>query len=107
MARNVWRKVICAAVVSAALTGTASAQFPMPSINLEQEKHRSPEQIEHDKAIDKAYESATKKIPDQSSANDPWATVRPAPPAATAKKKPPVSQTKKQQLSEGAKKPGE
>jgi hypothetical protein len=107
MAQHVLHKLMCAAAFSAAMTGMASAQFPTPSINLEQDKHRSPEQIEHDKAIDRAYESAAKKIPDQSVPNDPWATVRPAPPAATAKKKQAVSQTKKQQLSEGAKKSGE
>lgn len=107
MGRNVLRKVICAAAFIAALTGTASAQFPMPSVNLEQEKHRSPEEIAHDKAIDKAYQSATKKIPDQTNVNDPWATVRPAPPAALAKKKQELSRAKKQELSEGAKKPGE
>jgi hypothetical protein len=107
MAQTVLRKLSWAALFSAALTGVASAQLPMPSFNLEQEKHRTPDQIEHDKAIDRAYQSATQKIPDKSGPNDPWATVRPAPPAAAPKKKLETSQTKKQQLSEGAKKPGE
>jgi len=107
MAQNVMRKLIYAAAFSAALTGVASAQFPMPSINLEQEKHRSPEQIQHDQAIDKAYQSAAKKIPDKNAVNDPWASVRPAPPAAAPKKKQELSQNKKQQLSQSNKKPGE
>ncbi len=103
MARNILRKLIGAALLSGALTGIASAQLPMPSINLEQEKHRSPEQIEHDKAIDKAYKSATQKIPDKAVSDDPWATVRPAPPAAVPKKKSESSRTGKQRLSEGGK----
>jgi len=95
-----------AAVFTAALTGTAFAQLPMPSINLEQEKRRSPEEIEKDRQIDKAYQSATKKIPDQNVSNDPWAGVRPTPPAAPEKKKQRVSQNKKQQESQN-KKPAE
>ena len=87
--------VICAVAAMAVLARPAAAQFPMPSINLEHEKHRTPEEIEHDKAIDRAYKSATKKIPDQSAANDPWATVRPTPPAVPPKKKERVSQDKK------------
>src|SRR5579863_4302338 len=88
--------VICVVAATAVLAGPAAAQFPMPSINLEHEKQRTPEEIEHDKAIDRAYKSATKKIPDQSAANDPWATVRPPPPPAVPpKKKERVSQDKK------------
>ena len=77
------------------LAGSAAAQFPMPSVYLEQDKHRTPQQIEHDQAIDRAYQSATKKIPDRQIANDPWADVRPAPAAAPQKKKQQVSQNKK------------
>jgi hypothetical protein len=93
------------AAVTAVLVGSAAAQFPMPSINLEQDKHRTPDQIAHDQAVDRAYQSATKKIPDKEIANDPWSGVRsaPAPSTGSAKKMP----SKKQQLSQGAKKPGE
>ncbi len=80
------------------LVGSAAAQFPMPSVNLEQEKVRTPQEIEHDKAIDRAYQSATKKIPDKQSATDPWSDVRSAPtPAAPSpkKKQQQVSQEKK------------
>jgi hypothetical protein len=105
--RNTIRKLICATAFSVALTGTAAAQFPAPSINLEQEKQRTPDQIEKDRQVDKAYQSATKKIPDQSLSTDPWSGVRPAPPTAPTKKKQQVSQDKKQQLSQGNKKPGE
>ena len=107
MARNIFRRLIGAAAVAAALSGAAWAQFPMPSVNLEQgARPRSPQEVEHDRAIDNAYQSATKKIPDQTAPNDPWATVRPAP-TVPAKKKSQLAPAKKQQLSEGAKKPGE
>ncbi len=101
------RAMLGAAAVSIVLTGSAAAQMPMPKFSLQNDKQKTPEEIEHDKAIDKAYRSATQKIPDQTNANDPWATVRPAPSAAGPKKKSELSRTKKQQLSEGAKKPGE
>jgi hypothetical protein len=97
-------RIAGAAALTAALAGTAAAQLPMPSVNLEQEKHRTPQQIEQDKAIDRAYQSATKKIPDQQSSNDPWAGVRSSPPPPAENKK---LQSKKQQLTQGAKKPGE
>ena len=91
IAQRTLLRLICAMAVTAMLSGAASAQFN-PSINLEQEKHRTPEQIEHDKAIDKAYQSATQKIPDRKVANDPWTDVRPTPPAPPEKK---ISQNKK------------
>ena len=101
-------RIAGAAALTAALAGSAAAQFPMPSVNLEQEKTRTPQQIEQDKAIDRAYESATKKIPNQqSTSNDPWAGVRSTPTPPPEKKKLQSSTSKKQQLSQGAKKPGE
>src|ERR1700761_4854028 len=100
--RYMVRTLLGAAALSMVLAGSAAAQLPMPSFSLQQEKHKTQAEIEHDQAIDKAYQSATKKIPDPTTTNDPWATVRTAPPAAAAKKP-----SKKQQLSEGAKKTGE
>jgi hypothetical protein len=44
------------------------------------------EEMEKQRALDDAYKSATKKIPDQKP-NDPWAVVRPNASAPTAKKK--------------------
>jgi hypothetical protein len=97
LVRRTLLRFVGAAAATAVLTGAAFAQFPMPSVNLEQEKHRTPEQIEHDKAIDQAYQSATKKIPDKQAGTDPWADVRSAPaaPAAPPKKKQQLSQDKK------------
>jgi hypothetical protein len=91
-------RIAGAAAVTAVLVGSAAAQFPMPSVNLEREKVRTPQEIERDKAIDRAYQSATKKIPDKQIANDPWSDVRSAPtPAAPSpkKKQQQVSQEKK------------
>ena len=42
------------------------------------------EEINRQKAIDDAYKSASKKIPDKK-VNDPWATVRPAQNSAASK----------------------
>jgi hypothetical protein len=57
-----------------------SAQVPEPNVSPWQKKTLTPsEQREQQKKLDDSYKAVTKKIPDQKS-NDPWATVRPAPP---------------------------
>ena len=88
------RKLISGAALLAMLTGAAAAQSPiMPSISIggDQKRKLMPEEQEKQDALDRAYKSATNKIPDQKS-TDPWATVRPAPatPAPAPKKKPPA-----------------
>jgi hypothetical protein len=88
MPRTLIAKLAGAAAVIAIMTGTASAQLPMPSLSLGKDRPPpTPEEIERQKQIDNAYKSATTKIPNQSSANDPWADVRPAP-SAPKKKQP-------------------
>jgi hypothetical protein len=91
IAQNTLRKLIQALAVIAFVTASAStqAQMPMPSISLQGEPKRklTPEEQERQDALDKAYKSATNKIPDQKM-NDPWATVRPQPSAPAPKKKP-------------------
>jgi hypothetical protein len=78
------RKLLLAGAALALLTGAASAQMPMPGISLGRDKPQQTEQeIAKQKAIDDAYKSATKKIPDKKSADDPWATVRPNPSTAS------------------------
>jgi hypothetical protein len=75
------RKLIQAGAALALLTGAAYAQtgFPMPSISLGQDKPPpTPEQVERQKAIDNAYNSAAKKIPEKKEAADPWGNVRPS-----------------------------
>jgi hypothetical protein len=84
------RKLIQAGAILFLLTGAASAQsgFPMPSLSLGKDKPPpTQEEIERQKAIDNAYNNATKKIPEKKEAADPWGSVRPAP-APQAKNKP-------------------
>jgi hypothetical protein len=84
------RKLIQAGAALILLTGTAYAQFPMPSMSLGGDKPPpTPEQVERQKAIDNAYSNATKKIPDKQGAADPWGTVRPAQPPAKTNPNPP------------------
>jgi hypothetical protein len=81
------KKLILAGAIAAVLTGSAYAQNPlMPSFSLEHHKSRTPEEIARDKAIDDAYKSATKKIPEKQ-VNDPWADVRSTPPTPAPKNK--------------------
>jgi len=90
------RKLIQAGAAFALLTGAAYAQtgFPMPSISLGQDKPPpTPEQVERQKAIDNAYNSATKKIPEKQGAADPWGTVRPSQPPAKSSANPPPAKS--------------
>jgi hypothetical protein len=91
--RNLLRTA-AAVAMTAVLAGSAAAQFPMPSFSLQNDKTKTPQQVEQDQQIDRAYKSATKKIPDKNTANDPWANVRTAPPPHPEKKKQ-LSQAKK------------
>jgi hypothetical protein len=99
------RKLILAAAGLVLLTGAANAQFPMPSISLGGDKPPpTPEQVERQKALDNAYNSANKKIPDKQQAADPWGTVRSNPsPSPQAKTNPNPPQAKKTPNSPQAK----
>ena len=58
--------------------GTASAQLPMPGIDLMKKESRplDPEEEAKRKAVDDAYKSTMKKLPDQKKSNDPWGNIR-------------------------------
>lgn len=45
---------------------------------------KTPEQIEQDKILQKAYRDSLRKIPDAKAANDPWGSVRSADAPATS-----------------------
>ena len=78
------RKLLLAGAALALLTGAAFAQMPMPGLTLGRDKPPpTADQIAKQKAIDDAYKSATEKIPDKKTADDPWATVRPNPSTAS------------------------
>lgn len=59
-----------------ALSEIAAAQF-MPGINLNADRPAlAPEEQEKRKAIDDAYKSTIKKLPEKKEANDPWGNLR-------------------------------
>ena len=75
-----WGRLIPLAGVLVIIVSNASAQVSEPNVSPWQKKTLTPsEQRERQKKLDDAYKAVTKKIPDQKS-NDPWATIRPAPP---------------------------
>ncbi len=69
-------RVFIAVLIAMLLAGPAYSQLK-PSINLTPEKRPLTDQEkEKQKAIDDAYQAATKKIPDQKGAADPWGNMR-------------------------------
>jgi hypothetical protein len=78
------RKLVFAGAVALSMTGAAGAQeLSVPF------KQKAPppskEQIERQKAADKAYEATIHKIPDKKASTDPWGGIRPGSPAAAKK----------------------
>jgi hypothetical protein len=77
------RKLIQAAVLVALWTGPAAAQVNPGSqggnlsIPLNQKRPPTAEEIEKQKARDRDYDAAMKKIPDKKSSGDPWGDIRP------------------------------
>ena len=74
------------------LASPAVAQIP--KLNLLQDKpSKTQDELDAEKAQDKAYKDSLKKIPDQKAPSDPWGTVRsnetpaPAKSASSSKKK--------------------
>jgi hypothetical protein len=69
-------KTLMAALAVVLLAGPAVAQIG--GINmLGNDKKKTQEELDRDQAIDDAYKSTMKKVPDQKKAtNDPWADVR-------------------------------
>lgn len=79
-----------AAAISALLMGTASAQIPLPGIPLNPDgssdsRPLTKEEQDKKQAREDAYKSALKKIPNKDDAKpvDPWANMRPNPPASS------------------------
>jgi hypothetical protein len=69
-------KTFVAALAIALLAGPAVAQIG--GINmLDNDRKKSQEELDREQAIDNAYKSTMKKVPDQKKAtNDPWADMR-------------------------------
>jgi len=74
--------LLAGAASLALMPATALAQLPM-GMHLGGDKAPpSAEELERRKALDKAYKSATEKIPEKKPANDPWGNIRSAPGAS-------------------------
>lgn len=66
-----------ALITIALLAAPAYVHAQMPNINLLQEgPGKTEEQIEQDKAAERAYKETLRKIPDAKASNDPWGSVR-------------------------------
>jgi hypothetical protein len=81
-------KVLRASMLMAALlSGPAFAQAPHLNL-LTDGPGKTQEEIEKQKAIEKAYKDTLRTIPDAAVANDPWGGVRNEQPKASTRNKP-------------------
>jgi hypothetical protein len=73
--------------LAAAIMLLASPAFAqVPKLNLLQDKpSKTQDELDAEKAQDKAYKESLKKIPDQKAPSDPWGTVRSTDTPAAAK----------------------
>ena len=77
------RITICATLIIILMMRAASAQNDLQDIQGGQNSWRTKQEKKNDRAIDRAYQSTIKKLPDaEKKKSDPWADVRPPPPAA-------------------------
>jgi len=80
------RILLQAGAIIAFFTGPAFAQNPSLSVPLNPKTPTTQEEIDKQKAADRAYEAAMRKIPDKKSSVDPWGNIRPSSPAAAKNK---------------------
>ena len=81
------RNTIYATLIVILMMGAASAQQGTNIQGLPgYSNDRSDAEKKNDKDIDRAYQSTIKGRPDAEKKSDPWADVRPAPPAAAKDK---------------------
>lgn len=75
-AKNIFVAAVCTIIV--VLPGIAFAQQLMPGLSLHPDKPPlTSEEQEKRKAVDEAYKSAIKKLPDKKkTADDPWENIR-------------------------------
>ena len=85
LSKDILGKIVRAGAIIALLTGAASAQMPMPGINLSPDRQMTPEEKEKQKVIENAYKSAIEKIPDKKPPADPWGAVRSTTPSSKPK----------------------
>jgi hypothetical protein len=75
------RKFVYAGAILAVITGDAVAQSTLGIPFKNEGPPPTQEQIEKQKAAEKAYDAAMHKIPDKKTPADPWADVRSGPSA--------------------------
>jgi len=79
------RRLIQTGAILAVFSGSASAQSSL-GVPLKSEQPPTQEEIDKQKAADRAYEAAVNKIPDKKSSSDPWGTIRQPSPTASKNK---------------------
>jgi hypothetical protein len=80
------RTLIQVVAIVVALSGPAFAQSPVGVPLKAPDKPLTQEEIEKQKAADRAYEAAVNKIPDKKSSADPWGNIRQPSPTASKNK---------------------
>ena len=81
------RKTIYAMPIVILMPGAASAQTDKQGMPGYSNAVRTDQEKKNDRAIDRSYQSTIKILPDaEKKKSDPWADVRPAPPAAAKNK---------------------
>jgi hypothetical protein len=81
------RITIYATLIVILIMGAASAQTDKPGLPGYSNAARTDQEKKNDRELDRAYEAIIKGRPDVKQKNsDPWADVRPAPPAAAKNK---------------------
>lgn len=79
-------KILFASMLMAAVvSGPAFAQAPQFNM-MADGPGKTPEQIERQKALEKAYKESLRKIPDAAAVDDPWGGVRNASQSKTSSK---------------------
>jgi hypothetical protein len=80
------RKFVGVGAIVGLLTLPAAAQSNLSVPINPRDVPPTQEQIDRQKATDRAYDAAIQKIPDKKSSTDPWGNIRPTSPAAAKNK---------------------
>ena len=75
-------RIVCAATLVALLSGAATAQIPLPGIDISpgrSSRPLTPEEKEKQQALDERYKATLEAIPDKKAPTDPWGNLRSAP----------------------------
>ena len=87
MCSTMLRITIYATLIVILTMGAASAQNNLKDIQAGENSWRTEQEKKNDEAIDRSYQSTIKTLQDaEKKKSDPWADVRPAPPAAAKNK---------------------